>query len=181
MSSEQIASLVAAAVLVFWMVGAYNLLVALRSAIGGAYAQVDDLLQKRGAAVLTLVDALREPMGGEQGALDALLAAQAQVRGAAEALRARPVMATLAAAVVAAESMMTSSSSRVLALLEQHPEVMNDGSVAPQVAALRDTGTRLGFARQSYNDATTTYNAAARQFPTRLLARLYGFGTAGRL
>ena len=181
MSSEQIASLVAAAVLVFWMVGAYNRLVALRSAIGAAYAQVDDLLNKRGTAVLALVDALRQPMGGEQGALDALLAAQAQVRGAAEALRARPVMATLAAAVVAAESMMTSSSSRVLALLEQHPAVMNDGVVAPQVAALRDTGTRLGFARQSYNDAAATYNAAARQFPTRLLARLYGFGTAGRL
>jgi LemA protein len=181
MTSEQIASLVAAAVLVFWMVGAYNRLVALRTAIGSAYAQVDELLQKRGAAVRALVAALRGPMAGEQGALDALLAAQAQVGSASEALRARPVMAMLAASVVAAESLMTSSSSRVLALLDQHPEVLNDGAVAPQVAVFREAGTRLGFVRQSFNDAATAYNAAARQFPTRLLARLYGFGTAGRL
>lgn len=76
---------------------------------------------------------------------------------------------------------MTSSSSRVLALLEQHPEVMNEAAVAPQVAALKETGTRLGFGRQTFNDAAAAYNAAARQLPTRLLARLYGFGTAGRL
>jgi hypothetical protein len=32
-----------------------------------------------------------------------------------------------------------------------------------------------------YNEATQAYNDAVRLFPTRLLARLYGFGTAGRL
>lgn len=181
LSETQVTVLVAAAVVVFWMVGGYNRLVALRTGIGSAYAQVDELLQRRGAAVLALVAALRAPLAGEQGALDALLAAQTQVRSAADALRARPVMASHAVALVAAESLMTSAASRVLALVEQHPELLAAAEVAPHGATLRESPARLGFARQVFNDAAAAYNAAARQFPTRLLTRLYGFGTAGRL
>jgi LemA protein len=181
MSPGQIAILVTAAILVFWMVGAYNRLVALRNAIGGAFAQVDELLQRRGAAVAPLAATLRTSLAGEQGALDALLTAQMQVQIASEALRAKPMLAPRAAAVVAAESLMTSSSSRVLALLEQHPGLLGDPTVAPLVATVRETSGRLTFARQSFNDAAAAYNAAARQVPTRLLVRLFGFGTAGRL
>jgi len=180
-SENQVIVLVIAAVIAFWMVGGYNRLVALRSRIGVACAQVDELLQRRGAAVSALVSALRESLAGEQTALDALAAAQAQVRSAADVLRARPVMAAHAAAVAAAEAPMMSAASRVLALVEQHPALLASAEVAPHLASLRESSARLGFARQVFNDAAAAYNAAARQFPTRLLTRLYGFGTAGRL
>jgi LemA protein len=180
-SQTQLGVLLGAAVLVFWMVGAYNRLVALRTRLGGAYAQVDDLLQRRAAAVRALATALRGPLSAETPALDAMLAAQAQVASAADALRARPVMASHAAALVAAEALMRSSSSRVLALVEQHPALVAAPDIAPTLATLHELPTRLGFARQVYNDAAAAYNEAARQFPTRLLTRLYGFGTAGRL
>ena len=49
------------------------------------------------------------------------------------------------------------------------------------VAALRDATQRMVFARQLFNDAVGSYNAAARQFPTRLLSALFGFGAAGML
>ena len=181
MSHTQIAVLAAAAVLVFWMVGAHNRLVALRNAIGSAWQNVDDVLKKRGDAITPLVSALREPLAAEQGALEALLAAERQVRAAADALGARPVMANLAAALVSAEAAMASAASRVLALVAQQPELDASEAVAPHRAVLEDTGSRLAFSRQLFNDAASAYNAAARQFPTRLLTRLYGFGTAGRL
>ena len=181
LSPTQLGVLAGAAVLVFWMVGGYNRLVALRTGLGAAYAQVDELLQRRGAAVQALVAGLRGPLTSEGSALDALLAAQAQVASAAEALRSRPVMASHAATLLAAESSMTSSASRVLALVEQHPALLAAPDIAAPLATLRELPPRLGFARQLYNDAAATYNAAARQFPTRLLTRLYGFGTAGRL
>jgi LemA protein len=181
MSHTQIAVLAAAAVLVFWMVGAYNRLVALRNAIGQAWQLVDEVLLKRGEAVLPLVAALRAPLAAEQGALDTLLAAQAQVRSAADALRARPVREALAAALVAAESAMASASSRVLALMEQQAELRHDPAVAPEAAVLRDSAARLAFARQLFNEAALAYNAAVNQFPTRLLTPMFGFGTAGRI
>jgi len=181
MSHAQIAVLAVAAILVFWMVGAYNRLVALRNAIAAAWALVDEVLKKRGDAVAPLVLALREPLAGEQNALDALLAAERQVRSAADALAARPVDAALAAAVVAGEAAMASSASRVLALLEQHDDLRQDPAVVAHAAALRDSVAKLNFSRQLFNEAAEAYNSAVRLFPTRLLAELYRFAPAGKL
>jgi LemA protein len=68
-----------------------------------------------------------------------------------------------------------------MALLEQHPAILAEPTAAAHLATLRETEARLIFARQLFNEAVQTYNEAVRLFPTRLLARLYGFGTAGRL
>jgi LemA protein len=181
MSNGQIGVLVAAAILVFWMVGAYNRLVTLRSAIGSAWQQVGEVLARRGEAVALLAASLREPLAAELGALDALLSAQAQLQAAAMALGARPVAASLAAALTAAEAAWASAASRVLALLEQLPELRAEPGIGPQAAVLVECVARLAFARQLFNEAAQAYNSAARQFPTRLLTRLFGFGTAGRI
>lgn len=181
MSLGQIAGLLGAAVLVFWMVGAYNRLVALRNRIGAAWQQVDEVLQRRGEAVAPLVGALRDALVGEGAALDALLAAQAQVAAAADGLRPRPMVADAAQAVVRAEGLMAAASARVLALLDLQSELRGSQAVAPHAQVLRDAEPRLAFARQLFNDAVQGYNDAARQWPTRWLTRLYGFGTAGRL
>ena len=181
MTPGQIAALALAAVAVFWMLGAYNRLVALRNAVGSAWQQVDEALARRGAAVAPLVAALRGPLAAEGAALDALLAGQAQVSAAADALRPRPVLALQAAALVQAEAPMASASARVLALLDLQPELRDVAEVAPLAKALRDAEPQLAFARRLFNEAVQAYNDAARQFPTRLLTRLYGFGTAGRL
>jgi LemA protein len=76
---------------------------------------------------------------------------------------------------------MASASSRVLALLDQHDALRVDAAVAPFAGVLRDSGARLAFARQLFNEAAQTYDDAVRQFPTRLLISLYGFGPAGRI
>lgn len=181
MSAGQWLSLGLAAVLVFWMVGAYNRLVALRTGIGDAFRQVDDLVQRRAAAASTLAAAVRPAMASEQTALDAWLGAQTQARQAADALRARPVMATLAAALASSEAPLAAAGARVMALLDQHPGVLAEPTAAAHLATLRECEARLVFARQLFNEAAQAYNDAVRLFPTRLLARLYGFGTAGRL
>jgi LemA protein len=181
MGMGQWISLAVAAVLVFWMVGGYNRLVALRTAIGDAFRQVDELVQRRAAAATALAAVARDTMASEQPALEAWLAAQTASRQAADALRARPVMATLAAALMNAEPPLSAAGARVMALLEQHPAMLAEATTAAHVATLRETEARLVFARQMYNEATQAYNDAVRLFPTRLLARLYGFGTAGRL
>lgn len=180
-STGQWASLAIAAVLVFWMVGCYNRLVAMRNAIGQAFAQVDELVQRRAAAATALVESARQALHSEQAALDAWMQAQEAVRHAADALRTRPVMATLAATLTAAEAPLAAAGARVMALLDQHPAVLASPAAAAHLAALREVEARLGFARQLYNDAAAVYNDAVRLFPTRMLARLYGFGTAGRL
>jgi LemA protein len=180
-SATQLTALALGAVLLFWMVGGRNRLVGLRNRIAQAWLQVDEGLKSRGDAVPPLVVALRPHLPGEQGALDTLLGAERQVRAAADALAQRPTDAALAAALVAAETAMGSATSRVLSLVELHLELRHDPAIAPHAEALRDSGPRLAFARQLYNEAALAYTEAVQLFPTKLLAELFRFSPAGRL
>ncbi|MDO8419132.1 MAG: LemA family protein [Rubrivivax sp.] len=181
MSAEQIAALAAAAVLVFWMLGAYNRLVTLRTDIGQAWATLEEALRQRGDTVVSLLAALREPLAAEHGALDALLAAQEGSTHATAAMAARPVAEDRASDWVAAESALTAAASRTLALVEQQAELRAREPVAGLVHAWRELEPRLVFRRQKFNEAAFTYNAALAQFPTRLLVALFGFRRAGRI
>ena len=177
MNTDQWLLAAGGALLIFWMLGAYNRLVGLRNAIIAAWAQVDEPLQRRSMAILALADGLREPLADEAGALEALRSAQAQLQGAADALRRRPATAARAQALSAAESTLSAALARVLALQEQRPSL----AALEPLAALHDATLRIGFARQLFNDAVRSYNDAAHQFPTRLLTALFGFGSAGPL
>lgn len=181
MSTERIALVAVAVLLVFWTLGAHNRLVELRNQIIAAWAQVDEPLQRRAAALTPLVTGLRAHFPDEQDALDAVQAALAQVQAGADGLRARPALAPRAALLATAESALSSAQSRLLALVEHRSGLGADGALAQHVAALRDATQRLGFARQLFNDAVVAYNTAARQFPTRLVSRLFGFSAAGTL
>lgn len=181
MNTQQLLLIAGAALVVFWMLGAYNRLVALRNAIIAGWAQVDEPLQRRGAAIAPLVAALRDPLRDEQTALEAVLTAQAQLQAAANAVRERPALAPRAAALAGAEATLGAALSRLLALLEQQPALAGADDVVLHLATLQDATRRLGFARQLFNDAVQAYNEALHQFPTRLLSRLFDFTAAGML
>jgi LemA protein len=181
MSAAPFAALGVAAVAVFWSLGAYNRLLALRKAIAAAWQKVDEAQRARTEAGTPLLATLREPLAAERGALDAL---QSQLDGltrAAATMSARPVVESHAAAWVAAETQVAAAASRVFALLEHNPELNAVDPVAACAAKWRDAETRLAFARHLFNDASESYNDAIELFPTRLLLPVYRFGRAGRL
>jgi len=181
MSIEQLWVIGIAALLLFWALGAHNRVVALRSAIAAAWTQVDASLQRRAAAIAAIVAGLRPHMPEEQGALDAVLVTQAKVRAAADAMRPRPARAEHAQTLALAEVALAAALARLLALLDHRPDLRHDSELAPHLAEFHDTTPRLAFARQLFNDAGRVYNEASRQFPTRLLARVFDFGPAGEL
>jgi LemA protein len=165
----------AAALGVFWILGAHNRLVALRNKIIGAWAQLEEPMRRRAAAVAPLVAGLRAALPDESGTFDAALAAAARTQAAADALRQRPASAERAASLSGAESALGAALMRLLALSDAQPGLASDA------AGLRDAQQRIDFARRLFNDAVSAYNEAARQFPTRIVARLFGFGPAGTL
>ncbi len=180
MSKTQLVALAIAAVLVFWMLGAYNRLMAMRHAIARAFAQVDEGLQHRSAAAVVLAERLRAPLQTEQLSLDALITADAAVTQTSAAVRSKPTDASATMALKSAQAGMASALGRVQALVEQRSELASSPDVAPCLASLREADTRIRFARQLFNDRVDAYNTAAQQFPTRWLARLYGLTASGR-
>ncbi len=179
MRTSVVVTLAVFAVLLFWVIGANNRLVALRNDIASAWAKVQDALTQRASGVAALETLLREPMAAEQGALDTWLTAHAEAAKAAATLGARPVNEASAQAWVAAESALAAAASRLLALLEQQPQLPQLEGFSDALAAWREGQSRLPFARQLFNDAATAYNDAVVLFPTRIVARGFRHGRAG--
>ena len=177
MSPSAIAATALAVVLFFWVIGAYNRLVAMRNAILAAWVKVHQAIDQRGPALPPLLATLRGSMSAEQVALDAWQQSQSQAAQAASAMGLRPLAASAALGWVVAEAGLDAAANRVLALLEQQPDLAAEA--APLVGAWRESQARLPFVRQVYNEAAGSYNAALAAFPTYLVARAFGLGPAG--
>jgi len=171
-----------AAVLGFWVLGAYNRLVSLRNAVAAAWAQADEAQRRRGEGTEQLVAALRAPLADERGALDALWSAHAASARAAGAMSARPLADANAQAWAEAERHLVAAAARVFALADGQAEALSGiATVADARAAWAEGEQRLRFARQLYNDAAAAHDEAIAVFPTSLLSPAFGFRAAGRV
>jgi LemA protein len=179
MTAPLLLALALVAVGVFWTLGAYNRLVALRNAIGQAWAKVDEALRSRGQAAWPLLALVQVPLAAEAGALRAVDLALNESTRAAQQMTAGPVVVAHANEWVAAEASLAAHASRLFALVEQHADLRGADEVVQHSAAWREAVQRLGFARQNFNEAASAYNQACAVFPTRLLVRAFGFGSAG--
>ncbi|UUX95922.1 LemA family protein [Aquabacterium sp. J223] len=177
----------AAAIVVFWMVGAYNRLVALRGVVAQAWAQVDDQLRRRAEATVPLLAACRQGPAALQAAAATLDAAERQLQAAVEALRPRPLKLPAAASLVTAEGVWQDAWTRLQAALAEAiaDDLERYGSsgldAAAELHGVSQQQQALRFARQAFDAAVLAYNAALRQFPTRLLGPLFGFRTGAVL
>lgn len=174
MSPLQWTLLALAVLLVSWMLGAYNRLQRLRNLIGQAVQQIDDPLRRRDELTAGLMTLLRPQSDHlEPGALQALEEAGSALMAAAEALRAKPVCSEAPARLGVCEVALQAALSTVLALIEQDPALRLSPGMLERLAGISETERRLRFARQLYNDAVKAYNAALRQWPTRILRRVF--------
>jgi LemA protein len=153
--------LVVLVVLVLWVMGAYNRLVALKNQALNAWKQIDVQLKRRHDLIPNLVNTVKGAMEFERGTLEAVIAA-----------RNKAVSATGVQATAQAEGELTQALGRLFALTENYPELKSTGNVAQLQEELTSTENKIGFARQLYNDTATQYNTAQMQFPTNLVAGL---------
>jgi len=181
MDGAQIASLVVAAVIVFWVIGAYNRLVSLRTAIGAAWVHLEESLPRRQQVLAPLLTQWREPLAAQHDALDAVVAALAQVRTAADAVRSRPVHRAPVNAFAAQEALLQAALARVSTLVDVQAGPPAAAAGDDERRELEDLASRLALARLAFNDAAAAYDAAIAQWPTRLLVPWFGFRRAGRL
>jgi LemA protein len=168
--------LLAAGLLVFfWAVGAYNRLVRLKNAIANAFGQIDVQLKRRYDLIPNLVEVARKYLAHEAQTLEAVIAARNQAQSAEQAVAANPLHAGALGALAGAEQALGGALGRLFAVAEAYPELKADQTLRDLSEELASTENRIGFARQAYNDHVLEFNDAAAQFPTLVVARLFGF------
>jgi LemA protein len=165
MSNSEIAVWAGAAALLFWGVGAYNRLVRLRGDIVQRFAPVDAQFKQRHAMLMQQLDALAPVLAN----------ASALAENACAHARLHPGAAGAITSLRLAEEILTDARARL-------PVPTTAGTALPELRLqLATIDTTLAFARGQFNESVAVYNHAIRQFPTRLLAGLFGFRAGGLL
>jgi LemA protein len=166
------------AVVVFWVIGAYNRLVSLRNVFRNAFAQIDVQLKRRYDLIPNLVETAKAYMKHERETLEAVIRARAGAVTANTAAAADPGNPEAMKQLVAAEGMLTGALGKLFALAEAYPDLKANQNMMQLSEELTSTENKIAFARQAFNDSVMTYNTAVEQFPSNIIAGLFSFRQA---
>ena len=92
------------------------------------------------------------------------------------AAAADPGSASAMQGLIAAEGALSGALSRLFALVEAYPDLKANQNMMQLSEELTGTENKISFARQAFNDAVMSYNTAAQQFPTNVIASMFSFG-----
>lgn len=166
--SPQLIAIVVAVVAVIWLISVFNGLVALRNRVRNAWAEIDVQLKRRHDLIPNLVESVRGYMQHERSVFEAVTQARAQAMAAGGNVQQRSV----------AEFTLTAALGKLVALVENYPQLRAVENVQLLQEQLTSTENRIAFARQFYNDEVTKYNTTQSTFPRNLFAGLLGFSPA---
>ena len=153
--------------IVGWAVFAYNRLVSLRNQVDNSWRQIDVQLKRRHDLIPNLVEAVKGYMQFERDTLTQVVEA-----------RAKAISAPDQASRMAAESQITTGLGRLLAVIENYPQLKADENVLKLQEELTTTENQIAFARQAYNDVVLELNTRIQSFPSNLIAGNFGFKAA---
>lgn len=162
-----VAAIAGVLVLVF-LVLVYNQLVKLRNRVRNAWADIDVQLTRRHDLVPGLVETVKGYMAHERGTLEEAVRARTEAMAAAGNFTAR----------IPAEMLLTGALGKIMATVENYPELQASKNMQLLQEQLSSTENRIAFARQFYNESVMNFNTAIATFPRNLVAGILGFSAA---
>jgi LemA protein len=159
-----LALIVLVAVLAALGVLIYNGLVRLRVLARNAWSDIDVQLKRRHDLIPNIVEIVRGYASYERGTLDAVVKARA---GAMAAQGPGPRGE--------AEGTLTAALGRLFALAEAYPQLRAVEAFGRLQSTLTELEDAIQNARRYYNAVVRDFNTKVEQFPSNLIAGLFGF------
>ena len=156
-----------AALVLAWVVFAFNGLVRARNQVRAAFSDIDVQLSRRHDLVPQLVAAVKGYASHERATMEAVTA-----------LRDRAMHAQALAERSTVENALGDQVTRLIAVAESYPELTASANFAQLSAALVEVEEFLQYSRRFYNGAVRDLNDRIQRFPDLLLARPFGFQNA---
>ncbi len=142
----------------------YNKFVSQEEAIKAQWAQVQNQLQRRNDLIPNLVETVKGYAQHEESVYKDIADARSQL------LNAKTPEESIAAA-----NRQTSALGRLLAVVENYPQLKANEQFNRLMDELAGTENRLAVERMRYNERVQEYNTSRRQFPANLTAKMFGF------
>ena len=150
-------------ILVLYVVFVYNGLIARRNQVREAWATIDTQLKRRYDLIPNLLESVKGAAKHERETLDAVISA----RNAA-------MNASGTTARGAAENALTGALKNIFALAESYPNLKANENFLELQRELTDTENKIQATRQFYNTVVMGLNTSIGQFPTNLIAKMFG-------
>ncbi len=147
------------------LAGVYNRLVTRNEQVKNAWAQVQNVLQRRADLIPNLVETVKGYAAHEKEIFETVAEARSKLAGATGPREAAAANAGLNAALA-----------RLLAIAENYPNLKANENFIRLQDELAGTENRIAVERMRYNDAVRAYNTAIKRFPTNLVAGVFRFG-----
>ena len=154
-------------------VSTYNGLVNRAQAVDGAWAQVENVYQRRADLVPNLVNTVSGAADFEKSTLTEVTRARASIGSVQLPAGAAP-NATQLAEFERAQTQLGSSLSRLLVSVERYPQLTATAGFRDLQAQLEGTENRIAVERSKFNTIVQNYNAAIKRFPAVMVAGLFG-------
>ena len=142
----------------------YNRLVALRQTRRNAFSDIDVQLQQRFDLIPNLVETVKGYASHEQDTLQNVTDARARVSKAGSQQERMNAEGALGGALM-----------NLFAVAENYPDLKADANFRQLQSEIADIENKIAAARRFFNNATSEYNTAVEQFPSSILAKMFGF------
>ena len=142
----------------------YNTFVGQEEAIKAQWAQVENQLQRRNDLIPNLVETTKGFAQHEEAVYKDIADARSQL-----------LSAKTPAESMAAANAQTSALGRLLAVVENYPQLKSNEQFNRLMDELAGTENRIAVERMRYNEKIQAYDTARRQFPGIMTAKLFSF------
>ena len=153
------------AVIVLYLIVAYNSFIRLRNRINNAWSQIDVQLKRRFDLIPNLVETAKGYMHHERETFEAITNARSQAMGAKGAAEASK-----------AEGALGQALSNFLLVVENYPDLKANQNFLSLQEELTSTENKISFSRQNYNDQVLFFNNKIQMFPSNIIANMFNFG-----
>jgi LemA protein len=153
------------------MWGRYNTMVALDESVQAAWAQVENQYQRRLDLVPNLVATVQGIADQERAVFSAVVEWRAQALQTSVDISDPASLASYQQVQGALSQWLW----RLLAVVENYPEIRSNQNFLELQAQLEGTENRIAVERMRYNDTAREYNIYIRRFPSNIFAGLFGF------
>jgi len=150
-----------------YLKGTYNSLVTMDESVKGAWAQVENQLQRRYDLIPNYVETVKGYAKHEKEVFIKVTEARSKVAGAKNISE-----------KIETNNQLSSALARLLVVVERYPDLKANTNFIRLQDELAGTENRIAMERRRFNEAVKAFNIKIRSFPTNMIAGMLGFEKA---
>jgi LemA protein len=164
--------IVVIAIIIYYSIkGTYNSMVTKDEAVTAAWAQVQNVYQRRADLIPNLVNTVKGYAAHEKETLEGVIEARAKATSANINLSDPQSLQQFQQS----QDRLSSALSRLMVVVEKYPDLKASQNFMDLQAQLEGTENRISVERQKFNETAQNFNTYIRSFPHNIYASIFHF------